>query len=143
MTPRAILTREENTDDGVFGRLTVGEATFFSGELPWRDNTPNISCIPPGTYRCSFTFSPRFRRFLYLVIDVPERSGIRFHAANLMGDVGKGRRSHLNGCIALGERLGWIEGQKAILMSVPAMLRFERTLARGDFTLEVANGFSR
>jgi hypothetical protein len=40
---------------------------LFSGELPWRDNAPSISCVPAGTYRAIFTNSPRFGRALYLL----------------------------------------------------------------------------
>jgi len=134
---KSILTREDRSADGTFGRMTVGGLTLFSGELPWADNAPDRSCIPVGEYRCAFTFSPRFRRMLYLVIDVPGRSGIRFHAANLMGAVDQGRKSQLNGCIALGERIGFMDGQKALLLSAPALRRFESALGGGPFDLEV------
>ena len=54
-----------------------------------------------------------------------------------MGDKTKGYRCQLNGCIALGERLGYIDGQKALLLSAPAMRRF-LDAARGEpFTLEI------
>jgi len=46
-------------------------------------------------------------------------------------------RSQLNGCIALGERKGWIDGQKALLISAPAIRRFEECFAGKAFTLEI------
>ena len=137
MTPDAILTRVDGSDEGTFGRIVGPGITLFSGELPWRENQPSISCIPEGTYRVLWTLSPRFKLFMYLVNAVENRSGIRKHPANLMGDASLGYKSHLNGCIALGERLGWIEGQKAVLLSAPAVRRFEEAMGRKPFTLEV------
>jgi hypothetical protein len=55
-----------------------------------------------------------------------------------MGDLEKGFRSQLNGCIALGERLGWIEGQKAVLVSVSAVRRLEELMGGKPFLLEIA-----
>lgn len=77
---------------------------------------------------------------MYLLLGTDPRTGIRKHPANLMGDDSMGYRRQLNGCIALGERLGWIEKQKALLVSAPAVSRFERHMGRKDFTLEIVNG---
>jgi hypothetical protein len=134
---RAVLTRMETGDQGTFGRLQVGPLVLFTGELPWRDNHPNLSCVPAGIYICEWTYSPRFRRNLYSVTAVPDRTGVRKHAANLMGDVTKGFRTQLSGCIALGEKLGWLDGQKAVLLSAPAMRKFEDFMERSRFELEI------
>jgi len=48
-------------------------------------------------------------------------------------------RCQLNGCIALAERRGWIDGQKAILLSAPAIRRMEDHFAGASFTLEIGN----
>lgn len=77
---------------------------------------------------------------MYLLLGTDPRAGIRKHPANLMGDDTLGYRRQLNGCIALGERLGWIDRQKALLVSAPAVSRFERHMERKDFTLEIVNG---
>ena len=135
-TPNAILTRLESTDEGTFGQFVAGRLGLFSGELPDHANAPNVSRIPEGTYRCVFSHSPRFGRALYLVDRVPARAGIRLHAANLAGDSPPWRKQ-LNGCLCLGERLGWIEGQKAILLSAPAMRRAESYFGGRPFTLEI------
>ena len=131
------LVRHESTDQGTFGVIKINELILFTGELPNRENKANISCIPTGKYRCVWTFSPRFKRFMYLVESVPQRAGVRKHAANLMGDASLGYKAQLNGCIALGEKLGWIEGQKALLLSAPAMRRFETYMERKPFELEI------
>ena len=47
--------------------------------------------IPVGTYPVLVTFSPRFKRMLPMVMQVPGRSGIRFHRGT--------RPEHSKGCI--------------------------------------------
>ena len=49
--------------------------------------------IPAGTYPVEVTWSPKFKKFLPEIKDVPERSGIRIH----MGS----RPEHSKGCILL------------------------------------------
>lgn len=138
---RIILTRLESSDQGTFGTIQVPNGDyveyFYSGELNWLDNRSNVSCIPKGLYRCTWTYSPRFNRHMYLVEGVTDRAGIRKHSANFMGDDTKGFKRQLNGCIALGEKLGWIDRQKALLLSAPAMRRFEALLAGETFELEI------
>lgn len=133
----ATITRFDSGDQGTFGRLEMAGLSLFTGELPWRENKSNVSCIPTGIYRCAWTYSPRFRRLMYVLLDTDPRAGIRKHSANLMGDAGLGYRAQLNGCIALGERLGWLDGQKALLLSTPAMRRFEKFMGGKPFTLEI------
>lgn len=98
-----------------------------------------MSCIPAGVYRASMVYVPKFKRFCYLVLPTAPRVGILMHAATWMGDTQKGYKTHLQGCIALGEKLGVIEGQKALLFSRPAMSRFEDLTERQPIELEVRN----
>lgn len=132
----ALLLRAETGPQGTFGRLLLPGISFFTGELPWRENRSDLSCIPLGVYRCPWTMSPRFRRRMYLVEPVPGRAGIRVHSANFMGD-NPPFHKQLNGCIALGEKLGWMDGQKAVLLSAPAIRRFESIMKGETFILEV------
>lgn len=130
---KLVLQRLETSDEGTFGRLL----DWYTGELPWRNNAPSVSCIPAGEYQCVWAWSPRFKRSTYRLLSVPGRAGVLIHAANLMGDAALGYRSQLNGCIALGEKFGWIEGQKAVLLSRPAVGRLENALRQQPFVLEV------
>ena len=67
--------------------------TIKSLELPWLDNGPRKSCIPIGTYTMRWTTSPKFGA-TWQVMDVPNRTAIRIHAANYT--------RQLLGCIAPG-----------------------------------------
>lgn len=135
--PVAQLSRFESTNEGTFGRFTFNDFVCFSGELPWNNNQSNISSIPKGSYVCFWTYSPRFKKQVYEVTKVEGRAGIRIHPANLMGDDRKGFKRQLNGCIALGLKLGGIGHQKSLLLSKPAIRQFE-TLANGKpFLLEI------
>jgi hypothetical protein len=142
VTERVILTRIESSDQGTFGKIAFGGITLFTGELPWLENAANVSSIPTGIYPCRPTFSPRFKRQMILVDGVPDRTGVRIHSANFMGRA-PAWRAQLNGCIAIGERLGVMDGQKALLLSAPAVRRFEAAMGESVFELEVRNGFSR
>jgi hypothetical protein len=114
---QAVLTRLDRSKSETFGWLTADTGDyFFSMERPWEDNKPNTSCIPAGTYACTLSWSPRFGRPLYHIAPVPGRSGIRIHPANLV--------SQLQGCIALGEKVGYMDGKRALLLSHPAVRRF-------------------
>jgi hypothetical protein len=140
---RLRLQRFEDGDQGTFGTLVVPDDGtnyyFYTGELPWRDNKPRISCIPVGIYSCKLVDrrESHFKKWLYNVQDVKGRSGILIHSANFMGDKEKGYKKQLEGCIALGDKLGFMDGQRAVLLSTPAIRRFETLMNGRDFTLEI------
>lgn len=56
---------------------------------------PHVTAIPTGKYKVTVTYSPRFKRMLPLVNDVPGFSGIRIHPGNTAEDT--------DGCILVGE----------------------------------------
>ena len=53
------------------------------------------TCIPYGTYKVELSYSPKFKRELPLLLNVPAFEGIRIHKGN--------DRSHTSGCILVGE----------------------------------------
>jgi hypothetical protein len=64
-------------------------------ELPWKDNDPDVSCIPKGTYiGVKVDATVRIPYPHILIPNVPNRTGICIHRANFV--------SQLRGCIAVG-----------------------------------------
>jgi hypothetical protein len=61
-------------------------------ELPWKNNSARISCIPEGRYPVIKRYSPKFR-YHYLLQNVPDRQYILIHPAN-------NAMLELKGCIA-------------------------------------------
>ena len=82
------LIRQNKKGNAVNGTLTfpIGERTF---SYPSLENADFI--IPAGTYPLERTWSPRFKKRLAEIQDVPERTGIRIH----MGT----KPEHSQGCI--------------------------------------------
>ena len=60
-------------------------------ELPTLENADYI--IPAGTYPVERTWSPKFKKFLPLIENVPDREGIRIHKGSIP--------EHSKGCILL------------------------------------------
>ena len=55
---------------------------------------PNETAIPAGIYKVEVTYSPRFKRNLPLLVDVPNSTGIRIHNGS--------NKDHTSGCILVG-----------------------------------------
>ena len=130
----AFLLRETTSDQGTEGKLFYDTFSCFTLELPWRDNQSNISCIPSGEYDVTIRKSPKFG-VTYWVLEVPDRSYVLIHSANVAGDVSRGFKSHLNGCIALGRKRGTIYGQRAVLISRLAVKDFMAKMRGENFKL--------
>lgn len=137
---KAYLYRTESGDEGTFGYFVLDDLWWFSLELPWRNNAPNISCIPAGSYRVERRYSPHFRRELYWVRHVKNRSFILIHPANFAGDESLGWQSHLQGCITLGKVKGEAVNkfgimQKCVFRSREAVSELELALGSKPFDL--------
>ena len=136
------LLRTRTSDEGTFGYLLAEGNYFHTGELPWRENRPNVSCIPEGKYKVSLRESPKYGT-VYHVRNVQGRSYILFHQGNFCGDRAKGYRTNVQGCILLGLKAGKLWGQQAVLSSRLARAKFESLLMPASFDLEVKNvGFT-
>ena len=102
------LTRMAYTDQGTFGLLRVGDLVLYTIERPWKDNEPNKSCIPCGTYLMhKGDFKGQYDN--YELEDVPGRFAIEIHKGNVMADI--------KGCIATGTKQGVVNGKWAVLNS--------------------------
>ena len=82
-----------------------GEEVFFCDTLEptWRDyahggrKIAGHSAIPEGRYPVVITWSPKFQKWLPLLLHVPNFDGIRIHAGNTAADTA--------GCILVGRNL--------------------------------------
>ncbi len=129
------LFRLSSGDQGTKGLFWAFRFKCYTIELPWRDNKPNISCIPVGKYKLKLTWSRHFNKYLYQVLDVPGRSGIRIHSGNFAGDVSLGYKSHSYGCILPGKYFGEIENQKAVLLSRVTLRKLMKMLHDETYNL--------
>lgn len=138
------LLRTTQGAEGTFGQLMGLDDAYFTGEEPWRDNRQDESCIPAGTYQVIWSRSSRLSAkygkdyFTYEVIGVPDRTGIRIHSANYVGDETQGYKKELSGCIALGLSIGKLEGQTAVLASRDAIAKFQDTMNAQPFELTIS-----
>lgn len=89
MTPyRFTLVRDVFTDRSTTGQLYDDDGTWICYTLEDRSRFPGEpkvrtkTAIPAGSFRVVITTSPRFRRDLPELLDVPEFSGIRIHPGN-------------------------------------------------------------
>lgn len=123
------LTRFLQNDKCSLGALVAEGFRAYTMEPPWKNNKPNISCIPPGEYECYWHRSPKYG-WVYLVSGVPDRSHILIHPGNIP--------QHTRGCILPGSQLGEIQGHTAVLTSRNTVRKLFKHLEKQPFLLEVA-----
>jgi len=115
------LIRLSSSEQGTKGLLLINDGFFcYTLELPWDDNKPNYSCIPPGIYKLERHLF-RGRRKCYHLLDVPDRKWVLIHNGNLAGDTRKGYKTNVEGCILVGKYFGKLYGQNAVLSSTPTL----------------------
>jgi len=132
-----VLVRTTHSDQGTRGVLITPNGEFCKTlELPWRDNKPKVSCIPCGEYDVKTRYSPKFGA-CYEVQGVPGRKYILIHSGNLAGDVTRGYKSHVEGCILLGKYFGKLGQQEAVLYSSPVVKNFMKEMEEKPFKLIV------
>lgn len=104
---------------GTFGTIRVGDFWWYTLEREWANNQPNISCIPEGIYTIKkdwFYTSDNDAYPCYQIMDVPGRTLIKIHVANIA--------TQLKGCVALGVDLGWYKGMWSVSHSKRALNQF-------------------
>ena len=98
---------------GTFGRMFHSDGWFcYTVERPWQDNIPTFSCIPAGLYQVKLGVYHKHNYPAYELLNVPQRAGIKIHVANYAQE--------LEGCIAPGRELGWVESYWAVTESQAA-----------------------
>ena len=92
------IKRITTSNAGTFGVIMdEGKPFCVTCELPWKNNTPNISSVPTGIYEAVRVQSPRFGN-TFEVTNVQGRAHILFHRGNSTKDS--------RGCILLAEGFG-------------------------------------
>lgn len=105
------LTRKWFTDLSTIGELRYdGRFECYTLEDPIQHGpkVPGETAIPEGEYTIDLTWSLRFKKFLPLLVDVPDFTGVRIHVGNFPQDT--------EGCILLGKT----KGEDAVWRSVDA-----------------------
>ena len=132
------LVREITSDQGTFGKMAGPGLFVYTMERPWRNNEPNVSCIPAGKYE----LRPRdYNRGGYPAVEVfavPGRTHILAHIGNTIDDV--------QGCICPGLGYGVVHGQWAVTSSKAAfaelMRKFDEWMDLGCVVyLEITDNF--
>lgn len=89
------LIRNRRAGKAVYGQLSFEmrnrEYALEKFSMPSLENADYL--IPAGTYPVERTWSPRFKKFLPLIENVPDRDGIRIHRGTIP--------EHSKGCILL------------------------------------------
>lgn len=137
------IVRKMSDVDGTFGKMFFnGQYVCRTGELPEKGGDENIpnekrkDCIPKGTYQCEIRQSPKFGK-TYWVKDVPNRDWVLIHKGNFCGNVDKGRKSDVEGCIIVGTDVGYLGDQKAIISSGVAFKTFMELAKDEPFELTI------
>ena len=100
------LIRETFTDKSAIGRLLI-DGLFYGWTLEDKDRyleadpsrkVKGETAIPAGRYQVIINWSPRFKRELPLLLNVPGFEGIRIHSGNKPEDT--------EGCILPGKTKG-------------------------------------
>ena len=92
-----VLERNASDIEATIGKLYIDGIFFcYTLEDVQRDvKIQNETAIPTGTYKVLITMSPKFKRLLPLLVDVPGFDGIRIHPGNTAKDT--------DGCILVGD----------------------------------------
>lgn len=124
------IKRNDKSDKVIRGILTIENIqhdSIYTLENPKR-NSKEDSCIPAGKYKCIPHTSTKYPD-TYEVLNVPERIAILLHWGNKEKDT--------LGCILLGDKLGSIDGEPAILDSKKCYERFRNLIGKESFELEI------
>lgn len=130
---RLTLMREPSIGASTFGVLFVdGHFQCFTLEDVLREG-PKVhgeTAIPAGTYRIIINQSPRFRRRLPLLLQVPGFEGIRIHPGNHVDDT--------EGCILVGLRRDVAAGKvlESRLAFTPLLQKLE---GANDITITIVD----
>ena len=127
MIPEFTIKRVSPLSDATLGVMLDEEQkpVCLTAELPWKNNKPFVSCIPPGLYEAIRITSPSRGYELFQFVEVPGRTLIQIHIANApMRTINDKGDTELLGCIAPGLRFGGRDGYNGVNSSGKAFAHF-------------------
>lgn len=116
---RLLLDRTQYQTESTVGDLYV-EGVYECVVMEPGTRELSHPAIPEGIYDVRLTWSPKFKRVLPLILDVPGRDGIRIHPGN--------DPSETLGCLMPGESVIFKLGIPFLLHSAPAFGRLFQKL---------------
>jgi hypothetical protein len=134
-----VIDRKWKKDTYTIGRVFIDDV-FFANSMEDKDRglTKDMplaeikkrkvygeTAIPAGKYEVRMTYSPKYKRMMPQVMDVPGWTGVRMHSMNEAKDS--------LGCIGLGknDKPGWISNSRA------TCAEFEKRLIAAGGTCEL------
>mgnify|MGYP000788515249 CR=1 FL=1 len=94
------------------------------------------TAIPEGTYEMVLSYSPRFKKILPEILNVPNFTGIRIHCGNSSADS--------SGCILVGtwdgEKEDWVSDSKIAFNKLMSLLE-EATNNKEKITITINNSW--
>jgi len=124
------LIRLEETAQGTIGILKINKEVFcFTLEPPDLENRANKSSIPAQQYTVK-PYSSQNYPDAFEITNVPDRSYVLFHPGNVVNNTA--------GCVLLGESLGKLQGNRAILNSGKTFDKFRTILRSGGHHLTIS-----
>ena len=123
---RMVLKRKYKGPDYTIGDLYLN-GEWFCNTLedtvrPAGQKIYGETAIPAGKYQVIKTMSPRFKKLVPLICDVPGFAGVRIHAGNTAADT--------EGCVLVGENKvkGRVINSQATMTKLMAKLDEENTI---------------
>ena len=132
-------------EDCTLGWLYVEDLRLATIERPWIPNLEGIggrlreSCIPDGIYNIRPHTSQKFPNTYALVnqslgVFYQNRPAPNWGRTAILIHVGN-RASDVLGCIAVGQRHGWLDGKHAVLSSRSAMGQLREVMGRDHHSI--------
>nr|DAL94369.1 MAG TPA: Protein of unknown function (DUF2778) [Caudoviricetes sp.] len=134
------LNRIFKTNTFTIGELYINEKyvtdTLEDRVRPEGEKVYGKTAIPEGTYEVKLTHSPRFKKTLPEILNVPNFSGIRIHTGNSSKDT--------EGCILVGtwdgEKEDWVSDSRIAFDELMTLLE-EATNNKEKVTITVNNSW--
>lgn len=111
-----LLERKIFNDKSTVGDLSI-DGKFFCFTLEDKVREPGVkvpgeTAIPAGLYEIKMTWSPKYKKIMPLICDVPMFDGVRIHSGNIA--------EHSEGCVLVGyvNKMTSIEQSKSAFLDL-------------------------